>query len=123
MVWSVRAGGMDGPSGKKSHSAGSLPSQPARRVAVLGHPSSIRTTEYTESGNCHFLAYISSCWKNELNLVRVGGARPPPFTLPYYHVKVVVYAPVEMQVHYPYFYSIPMYSVVRTTEERSAGCL
>ncbi len=38
-------------------------------------------TEYTQSGNYRFLAYIPSWWKNQPRLVRVGSARPPPFTL------------------------------------------
>ncbi len=39
------------------------------------------TSEYTQSGDCRFLAYIPSWWKNQPWLVRVGGARPPPFNL------------------------------------------
>ncbi len=38
-------------------------------------------TEYTPIGDCRFLAYIPSEWKNQPWLVRVGGARPPPFSL------------------------------------------
>ncbi len=41
----------------------------------------VMTTEYKKSANGRFLAYIPSWWKNAPWLVRVGGARQPPFTL------------------------------------------
>jgi hypothetical protein len=56
------------------------------------------TTEYTQSGNGHFLAYIPSWWKNQPSLVRMGGggARTPPFTISIItKLWVVVYAPTE----------------------------
>jgi hypothetical protein len=40
-----------------------------------------KNTEYTQSGNGNFLAYIPSLWKNHPSLVRVGGARPKPLSL------------------------------------------
>ncbi len=55
----------------------------------------VRTTEYTQSGNCHFLAYIPPRWKNQPSLLRLGGARPPPFTKSTIAYTVVVYAPAE----------------------------
>jgi hypothetical protein len=42
-------------------------------------------TEHTESGNCRFLAYIPSWWKNLPSLVRVGCTPPPPHI--YHHVQ------------------------------------
>ncbi len=38
-------------------------------------------TEYTQSGNGCFLAYILLWLKNQPRLVRVGGDSPPPFTV------------------------------------------
>jgi len=38
-------------------------------------------TEYTQSGDCRFLAYIPSWWKNQPWLVGVGGCTPTPFSL------------------------------------------
>jgi hypothetical protein len=55
----------------------------------------VRTTEYTESGNCHFLEYILSRWRNQPSLLRLGGARPPLFTKSIIAYTVVVYAPAE----------------------------
>ncbi len=56
----------------------------------------VQTTEYTQSGDCRFLAYIPSWWKNHPWLVRVGGARPSPSLSAYYHhYKVGTYAPAE----------------------------
>ncbi len=45
------------------------------------------TTEYTQSGNGRFLAYIPSWWKNYLLLVRGGGHTPYPFHFIYHHVQ------------------------------------
>ncbi len=63
-----------------------------------------------ESGNGRFLAYIPSRLKNQPSLVRVGGARPPPFTLFTITYKIAVYAPAEWactySLHSPYFISI-----------------
>ncbi len=76
----------------------------------------VHTTEYTQRGNCRFLAYIPSWWKNQPWLVRVrgGGARPPPFTLFTIMYKVAVFAPAEGQIHFP-FSSIPyMFSVLQS---------
>ncbi len=50
---------------------------------------------HTQSGTCRFLAYIPLWWKNYPRLVRVGGARPPPFTIVTFKYKVAVYAPAE----------------------------
>jgi len=44
-------------------------------------------TEYKQSGNGHFLAYIPLRWKNLPRLVRVGGARPTPFHSIQHHVQ------------------------------------
>ena len=50
-------------------------------------------------------------------LVRVGGARPPPFTLSTITYKVVVYAPAERADTLPLFRLYPyMYSVFCTLE-------
>ncbi len=50
-------------------------------------------------------------------MVRVGGARPPPFTISTITYKVVVYAPDEMADTLPLFLLYPyMYSVPRTLE-------
>jgi hypothetical protein len=71
----------------------------------------VSTTEYTQSGNRRFLAYIPSWWKNQPWLVRIGGARPPPFTL-FHSNKVAVSAPAERAdtltqfLLYPYMYSV-----------------
>ncbi len=47
----------------------------------------VMSTEYTRSGNCRFLAYITSWWKNQSWLMRVEGARTPtPFHFSYHHV-------------------------------------
>ncbi len=51
----------------------------------------LQATEYTQSGNDHFLAYIPSWWKNQPSLVRGGGgARPPPFYSIYLHVQCYI---------------------------------
>jgi hypothetical protein len=44
------------------------------------------TAEYTQSGNCHFVAYIISWWKNQPRW-GWGVARPPPLTYIYHHVQ------------------------------------
>ncbi len=55
--------------------------RPAARNKHLCIYSVAHRVPYTQSGNGRFLAYIPSRWKNQPWLVRVGGARPPPFTL------------------------------------------
>jgi hypothetical protein len=55
----------------------------------------VRTTEYIQSGNGRFLAYIPSRYKNLPRLVRVGGAHPPPFKIFTSTFKVALYAPAE----------------------------
>ncbi len=68
--------------------------------------------QYTQSGNGRFLAYIPSWWKNQPWLVRVRGARPPPFTLVTITYKVVVYASAERADTLPLFHLYPyIYSV------------
>ncbi len=46
-------------------------------------------TEYTQSGNCRFMAYIPSWWKNQPWLVRWGGGgfMPAPFHSSYHHAQ------------------------------------
>ncbi len=67
-------------------------------------------TEYTQSGNSRFLAYISSWWKNQPWLLGGrGGARPPPFTQVTITYKVAVCAPAERADTIPLFSSIPLY--------------
>jgi hypothetical protein len=73
------------------------------------------STEYTQSGNGRFLAYIPSLWKNQPWLVRVGSARPPPFTLFTFTYKVAVYTPAERADILPLFHLYPyVYSVMAT---------
>jgi len=48
------------------------------------------TAEYTQSGNCHFVAYIISWWKNQPRW-GWGVARPPPFTISTITYKVMAY--------------------------------
>jgi hypothetical protein len=57
-------------------------------------------TEYTQSGNGRFLAYV-------------GCERPLPFTLVNTTFKVTEYGTLQQrgQIHSPYFISTPMYSV------------
>jgi hypothetical protein len=43
----------------------------------------VKTTEYTQSGNDHFLTYIPSQWKYQT------------FHFIYHHVQVVMYDPAE----------------------------
>ncbi len=70
----------------------------------------VAISEYTLSGDCRFLAYIPSWWKNQPWLVRVG---PTPFQHITIMFKVAVYAPAEWQIHSPcssstntYMYSV-----------------
>ncbi len=58
-------------------------------------PEHVIPSEYTQSGDCRFLAYIPSWWKNQPWLVRGGGWRPTPFQLITFTYKVAVYAPAE----------------------------
>ena len=46
-------------------------------------PNSHWATEFTQSGDCRFLAYIPSCMMEKSALAGEGavGARPPPFSL------------------------------------------
>jgi hypothetical protein len=62
---------------------------------LLSGFNGVRPTEYTQSGNCRFSAYFPSGWNNQpwSWLDRVGGARPPPFTLVTITYKVAVCAP------------------------------
>ncbi len=55
------------------------------KINILSYLIKIVITEYTQSGDGRFLAYIPSWWKNQLRLARVGGARAPPFTTYIYH--------------------------------------
>ncbi len=52
----------------------------------------VQTTEYTQSGDCRFLAHIPS-W-----LVGVGGVHAHPLSAYYHHVKLALYAPAERAV-------------------------
>jgi hypothetical protein len=61
------------------------------------------TTEYTQSGNCHFLVYIPSWWKNQPSLVRVGGAHPPRVPISTNAYKAGVYAPAVRADTLPLF--------------------
>ncbi len=75
------------------------------------------STEYTQSGNGRFLAYITS-WMMEKSAqpVEGGGCTPPPFTLFTIAYKVVVYAPTNRTDTLPLFLLYPyMYSVVVST--------
>ncbi len=63
-------------------------------------------TEYTQSGNGFLATGVHSI------MVRVRGARPPPFTLFTITNKVAVYAPAERGRCTPHISSLPpMYSV------------
>ncbi len=73
----------------------------------------------------HFLAYIPSWWKNQPSLVRVGGARPPHFTIStitWYTVSRTLQLRGQM-IHCPYFYSTPLCTlwVKLTTEKNRAN--
>ncbi len=62
------------------------------------------------------LAYISSRWKNQPSLVKVGGARTPPVTLSAITSKVLVYVPAERADTLPLFLFYPyIYSVIRVS--------
>ncbi len=89
------------------------------RWATFHHSSLLKmccicviSTEYTQSGNGFFLASIPSWRKTSPGWVRVGGARPPAFTLFTITYKVAVYAPAEradtlILFHlYQYMYSV-----------------
>jgi hypothetical protein len=68
----------------------------------------VQGTEYTQSGNGRFLAYtFHHDGKIRTGLVRVGGARPPPFTLCTITYKVAVYAPAERADTHPLFHVYP----------------
>jgi hypothetical protein len=68
-------------------------------------------TEYTQSDNCRFLAYITSRWKNQPWVVRVGGERPPPFTLFTITYKVAMFAPAERAYTLPRFHLYPLFTL------------
>jgi hypothetical protein len=72
-----------------------------------GHTSTgrVTTTEYTQSGDCRFRAYISSLWKNQPWLVRVRGARPPLLSLLPSRTKLQCYALLRGQIRSLYFIS------------------
>jgi hypothetical protein len=74
-------------------------------VCVVSYP-----TEYTQSGNGWFLAYIPSWWKNQPWLVRVGLYAHPlsRFTLFTITYKVAVYAPAERADTLPLFHPYPI---------------
>ncbi len=62
----------------------------------------------TQSGNGNFLAYISSWWKNQPKLVRVGvHAHPLSLNLPS-HTKLWLMLQLRGQIHFPCFYSTPI---------------
>ncbi len=74
------------------------------------------------TGHCHrvhtewqwpFSAYIPSWWKNLPRLVRVGSALALPFIISTITYKVVVYGTLQLreQLHSPYFYSTPFYTL------------
>ncbi len=71
--------------------------------------SEVMPTEYTQSGNGHFLSYIPSWWKNQPSLVRVGVHAPyPPTQLYLPSHKSCVYAPADtlhLFLRYLYMYS------------------
>ncbi len=50
---------------------------------TLGGCGTVTCTEYTQTGNGHFLASIPSWWKIQPSLVWVGGARRPSVTVQY----------------------------------------
>ncbi len=59
------------------------------------------------------MAYIPPRWKSQPRLVRVGGARPPPFARSTITYKVVVFTPAERADTLPLFLLYPyMYSAV-----------
>ncbi len=62
-------------------------------------------TEYTQNGDCRFLAYIPSWWKNQPWLVGVGGARPPPLSLLPSRKKLQCTLLLRGQIHLLYFHS------------------
>ncbi len=67
-------------------------------------PTSLSLTEYTQSGNGHFLAFVHFIMVEKLSQASEGGGgcTPSPFRIIYHHVQVVG------QIHSPYFYSIPI---------------
>jgi hypothetical protein len=77
-------------------------------------------TEYTQSGNGHFLAYIPSRLKIQPRLVRVGDARRTPtlFHYIYHHIQKLWYIRSSwerMQIHLPYVYSTPICTLWQCT--------
>jgi hypothetical protein len=55
----------------------------------------ISITDYTQSGNCYFLAYISIMMEKSAQPGKDGGARPPPITISTITYKIVVFTPAE----------------------------
>ncbi len=74
-------------------------------------PGWVLTTEYTQSSN-GVQMYIPSWWKSQPWLVRMEGARPPPFTLFNITYKVAVYAPAERACTLCFIYFISTLSVL-----------
>jgi hypothetical protein len=72
-----------------------------------------RDTEYTQSGNGHFMAYIPSWWKNQPSLVR-WGMHAPLFHYIYHHVQScsVRSSREGIYIHSPYFLSTPILYVI-----------
>jgi hypothetical protein len=61
-------------------------------------------TEYKQSGNCHFLAYIPVTLEKLAQLGEGGGVHYyPPVTISTIMFKVVVYAPAERADTLPLF--------------------
>ncbi len=110
-----------GRSGVKSGSKGDWI---ARRKCLLALPNHVQEfglrlvrvegggctpTEYTQRRNGRFLAYIPSWWKNLPRLVRVGGARPSPFTIQYFPSVQSCTLELRGQIHPPPISTLPLY--------------
>jgi hypothetical protein len=66
------------------------------------------TTEYTQSGNCRFMVYFPSWWKNQPWMVREGvHAHPLTHLLPS-RTKLQCTLQLRRQIHSPYFISTPL---------------
>jgi hypothetical protein len=83
--------------------------------------SPVPQSMYTQSGNCHLLAYIPSWWKIGPAWLGWGVARPPLFTLSTIKYKVVGYVPAERADTLPKFL---LYSVACPVREKGGqdGC-
>ncbi len=73
--------------------------------------ASYTPTEYTQSGNGRFLAYIPSWWKNEPRLVREGGAGYPLSLYLPSRKKLQCTLRLRGQIHSSYFISSPTYAL------------